>query len=454
MGATDILSAAENGSRVLAARTRRESQIVGRRETPRSVALHEKAELPGMIVAVVSEDVENGQRERRMTILRIPRDRLHERDQLTVVERRKAEIGIKQAACRMYMASSRAIAVETAGREVKLSSIARQQWEAARRFGHERVRLFHMGDVLGIVATRELHQPWNVSLRGVSLDGAPFFVDGDQSLGTGTARGSARPAEFGNHVLYRAFQNAAGTVRQPVEIHVASGFVPWIDLRRINQRAHSPLAYAGETVQRRQRDRIDTDLACAPIKQQSPPTVRQAVIENSVQPLEDFCVVGRMKARFDFVTHGRQFEAGPQKRVVVAMPRDRATPAVQRVVRREVPNAAIHEEEFPARPSRYVPPFGFLWRRQNLFESFEFPLLQKVLERSFFPQRDNQTDERDQRDPSRAFEFLQRSQRDARTSGKSFLGKALVETPLPQLRRETAGDFLGRRKNKRYHDSP
>ena len=121
MAATDILAAAENGCRMLASRPVRESQIAGRRKAPCSVALHEKAELPGMIVAVVGEYVECGHRERRMTVSRVPRNRLRERDQLTVIERRKAEVGIKQAACRMRVASFRAIAVETAGREVKPS---------------------------------------------------------------------------------------------------------------------------------------------------------------------------------------------------------------------------------------------------------------------------------------------------------------------------------------------
>ena len=97
------------------------------------------------------------------------------------------------------MASFRAIAVETAGREVVPSSVARQQSSGrqchARRSGHECVGLFNASNVLGIIAIRELHQPGSITLRNVSLNGATRLIDGDQNLGTRAARGATHPAE-------------------------------------------------------------------------------------------------------------------------------------------------------------------------------------------------------------------------------------------------------------------
>ena len=313
--AVDVLAPPQNRSGVLAARTGCESEIVGGSEAPIPVSRHQKGELPGMVVAIVGKDVENRQREHRPTLPPVAGNRAGQCNQIPVVQGRQAEIGVEQAAGRVYVKALGAVPVEAAGSEIVPAPGAGNEaclrHAHASRSRHLRVGLLDLSRVLRIVHASKLDQVVIVAAcrRVGTVDGVSLSVEGHQRFRTRTAGGATDASEFGNHIRRVPGQNPAGVDRQLVKVRRRVGRTPNIRGGRVAEGTHTLIADAGEPVEGRQRRRFDAEFAGAPVDKQSTPAIGQAVVKHPVQTAEYRGVIRSNQPARRAVANGREFKA-------------------------------------------------------------------------------------------------------------------------------------------------
>ena len=111
-GCAGISSLAHDEHALPAARAIRKDQVVGERENPLASRVEKEREILHVIVAVVSKDIEAGQREGLFGILDIPGQRQGHAQNRFVIEAGTAMIGMYRAAKAVHMDTGIVVPVE------------------------------------------------------------------------------------------------------------------------------------------------------------------------------------------------------------------------------------------------------------------------------------------------------------------------------------------------------
>ena len=94
---------AEERRAVLTVRARAERQVVCRRLTPPTIVVLQERPVLGVVVLIGGEQVEHGAHELALAYCRAFTEHLACLDQVFVIQRRRAEVGVEQAAETMHV---------------------------------------------------------------------------------------------------------------------------------------------------------------------------------------------------------------------------------------------------------------------------------------------------------------------------------------------------------------